>query len=286
VTRDNDTVALASDDFRRERRYLAPWVFFWPDGEEPTSYPPPSDLVTIRAWRGIMDLPTDVALKSTSYEGSVFVRLHQLQADWIHSWPAIGDAPFLDEPALLVGEEFDALVFNTLHGWYRQALGCLRNALEILTVAAALAIRRDKKLFTQWRSGQAEVKFGNARELLRDSAVGKQIEDDAAPHSVFGDASSAWLKSRYGRLCAYAHSEAGFNNADFWRSNGPILVRSALPVVEAEFRETLALSYLLVRISWPSYEPGQGQPALLNGPQGSWASYGGVLRQWLKTPAP
>jgi len=39
-------------------------------------------------------------------------------------------------------------------------------------------------------------------------------------------------------------------------------------------------------ISWPSYEPGQGQPSLLNGPQGSWASYDRVLRQWLETAAP
>lgn len=46
----------------------------------------------------------------------------------------------MDELALLAGEEFDALVFNALHGWYRQAIGCLRNGLETLIVGAALAV--------------------------------------------------------------------------------------------------------------------------------------------------
>lgn len=279
---DEDAIDLPSDDFRRIRRYLAPWVFFWPDGDEPKTYPPPSDLVSRNAWDGVNDLPTDVALRSSSYEGSVIERLHQLESDWVFSWPDLGDAPFMEEVALLAGEEFDAVVFNALYGWYRQALGCLRNALETLVIASALAVRNDKSKFDEWRAGTREVKFGNARELLRDSAAGKQIESDAASESVFGDADTAWVKDRYSRLCAYAHSQSGYNNADFWESNGPVFVPSALTLVEAEFRETLALSYLLLRLGWPNYEMGPGQPALLGGPHGNWAKYEGLLRKWLK----
>lgn len=71
------------------------------------------------------------------------------------------------------------------------------------------------------------------------------------------------------------------NNADFWESNGPVFVPSALTVVEVEFRETLALCYLLLRLSWPNYRPGQGQLTLLNGPQGAGAIFAGVLTKWL-----
>ncbi|MHB8394332.1 MAG: hypothetical protein ACYDC5_07495 [Candidatus Dormibacteria bacterium] len=278
---DDDAIDLPSDDFRRIRRYLAPWVFFWPDGDEPKTYLPPSDLVSRHAWDGVNDLPTDVALRSSSYAGSVIERLHQLDSDWVFSWPDLGDAPFMEEVALLAGEEFDALVFNALHGWYRQALGCLRNALETLVIASALCVRNDKSKFDEWRAGTREVHFGNARELLRDSAAGKQIESDAASESVFGDADTAWVKDRYSRLCAYAHSQSGYNNADFWESNGPVFVPSALTVVETEFRETLALSYLLLRLGWPNYKVGQGQPALLGSSQGNWAKYDGLLRKWL-----
>jgi len=279
---DENAIDLPPDDFRRVRRYLAPWAFAWPDDAERMTWPPPSDLVPRDAWDGVVDLPTDVALKSSSYEGSVVERLHQLHSDWIFSWPEVGDAPFVEEVALLAGEEFDALVFNALHGWYRQALGCLRNALETLIVASSLAVRNNRTLFDEWRAGTKELNFGNARELLRDSTVGKQVDADAMPESVFGDGRTAWIRDRYSRLCAYAHSKAGYNNADFWEgSNGPIFVPTALTVVEEEFRETLALSYLLMRIGWSNYKAGQGQPALLNGPEGDWAKYDGVLRRWL-----
>ena len=202
--RDEDAIDLPVDDFRRLRRYLAPWVFALPGGEEGKTYPPPWELIGSEDWDGIMDLPTDVALKSSSYEGDSIARLHKLHSDWISSWPGVGEAPFMEELTLLAGEEFDALVFNAPHGWYRQAIGCLRNALETLTIGAGLAVRGNEPGFEQWRAGTKEYKFGNVREWLRDSQLGKQIDADAAPGSVFGDDEASWTKSRYARLCAYA----------------------------------------------------------------------------------
>jgi len=122
--------------------------------------------------------------------------------------------------------------------------------------------------------------------MLRDSALGTQLDADAAPESVFGDSRTAWTRDRYARLCAYAHSQAGYNNADFWESNGPIYVPAALHVVEAEFRETLALCYLLLRLGWPNFKPGPGPSALLGGPQIGWMKFDGLLRKWLALPGP
>jgi len=93
-----------------------------------------------------------------------------LQSGWIFSWPEVGDAPFMEEVALLASEEFDALVFNALHGWYRQSLGCLRNAVEILMITTAFSIRNDATKFAEWRAGTRAVKLGHAREMIRDSA--------------------------------------------------------------------------------------------------------------------
>jgi hypothetical protein len=279
--RDEDAIELPEDDFRRARRYLAPWVFALPGGEEGKIYPPPWDLIDREHWNNVMDLPTDVALKSSSYEGSQISRLDQLHSDWIFSWPDVGDAPFMDEAVLLAGEEFDALVFSALHGWYRQAIGCLRNAFETLMIAAALAATNNKKSFEQWRAGAMEYGFGTARVLLKDSMLGKQVDVDANPESVFGDLGTSWTKDRYARLCSYTHSHAGYNNADFWESTGPVFRPAALAVVEAEFRETLALCYLLVRLAWPTYRSGPGQPALLDASQGAWMRFDGLLRKWL-----
>jgi len=217
-------------------------------------------------WDSIMDLPTDVALKTSSDSGSAMERLHGLTIDWTFSWPDVGSGGvYTEETCLLAGEELDALVINAVHGFYRQALGCLRNALEIMSVAAALAATANPALFGRWRQGQ-EIGLGQSRAWLRDSSDGQKIDGEVHPESIFGDDPSAWLKDTYARLGGYAHSQAGYNNADFWESNGPVYRPQALDVVEAELRETLALMYLMLRIAWQGYEVGQGQPKLLDGP--------------------
>jgi hypothetical protein len=286
IVKDEDGVDLQDGDFRRLRRYLAPHLFAWPgEDNEPETYPPPTDLVPEEQWDHLMILPTDVALKSSSYEGSIVSRLARLDSDWIFSWPEPGEAPFMDEVSLLASEEFNALVFNALHGYYRQAIGCLRNALETLITAAGLAVTGNHELFNRWRNGEQQIAFGQARAWLRDSTLGRQVESDAAPHSVFGDGDSSWTKSRYARLCAYAHSQAGYNNADFWESNGPVFVPSALIIVEQEFRETLALSYLLLRLAWQEYRPGPGTQGIMAGPKIGWQQYDDMLRKWLTPPS-
>lgn len=111
-----DRVDLAPGDFRRSRRYLAPHLFALV-GNDPD--PPPSDLIPKKTWIEVVDLPTDVALRTSSYDGSIIARLADLHSGWIFSWPKIDEAPYMAEPALLAGEEFDALVFNALHRYYR-----------------------------------------------------------------------------------------------------------------------------------------------------------------------
>ena len=272
----SDGVDLKSGDFRKARRYLHPKHYALT-----SRYSPPTDLIKERDWDGLMVLPTTVLLESTSYTGSLVSRLYRLHSKWLDSIPQEGTAPYMEEVALLACDEFDALVFNAAHGWYRQAIGCLRNALEMLTIAAALSVTNNKPLYVQWRQAGKEIGFGQGRAWLRDSTLGQQVEADAAPEAVFGDVATSWTKSRYRQLCAYAHSQSGYNNADFWESNGPVYSRTALEVVEREFRATLALCYLLLRLGCHTYTPGPAQAHLLAGPQVGWTQYDGLLRKWL-----
>jgi hypothetical protein len=276
----DDRIDLPADDFRRHRALLAPHLFADPGT---CSDLPPTELVSEETWAGIMDLPTDVALRTSSHQGQMLDALYALQEGWVFSWPRPGEAPFMEEAMLLAGEEFDALVFNATHGYYRQAIGCLRNALEVLTVASALAVTGKQELFERWREGQQEVAFGQARAWLRDSAAGGQIDAAANPASIFGNDDDAWLKRLYARLCGYAHSRAGYNNADFWESNGPVHVPRALEVVLEELRETLAVSYLLVRLGWPRFRASDAVRDLLSDPRPSWQQFTTVLRSWLPT---
>jgi len=58
---------LPLTDFRAVRRVLEPSDFaLVDDGPEP----PPSDLVSENAWHSIMDLPDDVAIRTTSLDFS------------------------------------------------------------------------------------------------------------------------------------------------------------------------------------------------------------------------
>lgn len=248
---DEDRIQLPADDFRRVRALFAPHLFADPGtGHEI----PPTDLVSQEAWRGVIDLPTDVLLRTTSHEGSAVDVLHGLGSMWTFLTPMEEhEAPYLFEAALLAGEEFDALAFIALHGYYRQALGCLRNALEVLTVGTGLAVTDNAALFARWRNGH-EVKFGNARDMLRDSKEGKRVDQLAAPAAIFNQrVPGSWLNRLRGRLCGYAHSRAGLNNMDFWESNGPVHVWGVLDRIIAETRETMVLGMVLLRLGWPGF---------------------------------
>lgn len=285
MTDEADLLPVPEDDFRRVRSYLAPHVFAtWrmDDPNEPDVWPPPRDLISKDDWDGFITGPTDVVLKTTSYDGAWASRIHRLASDWIDVCPmGPQSAEFMHGPALTAFEEFDALVFNAVHGWYRQALGCLRNVLETLTVAASLAVTNDTTKYQAWRNGD-EVPMRGARPALRDSSEGTRIDAAVAnPDAIFGNDQNHWIKRRYSTLCAYTHGAAGHTSGDFWQSNGPIYVPEAFPIVEAELRETLALSYMLLKIGWLGYTTTDGVRNLLAGPTTGWQQYLPVLRSEL-----
>lgn len=52
-------------------------------------------------------------------------------------------------------------------------------------------------------------------------------------------------------------------------------------LVEREFREGLALSYLLLRLGWQEYRLGPGPQGIMAGPKTGWEQYDDLLCKWL-----
>jgi hypothetical protein len=186
----------------------------------------------------------------------------------------------MHEPALLASEEFDALAFIAVHGFYRQALACLRNALETLLHAAFYAARKEEESFTRWREGEIRPRFlDSCLELERSPAT--------APIGALVFGPGGWARSLYDRLCAYAHSRGGYNNADFWESNGPVYRPKAFSLVLTEFWETLALSYLLLKLGWPALKISDDVVNLFGAAtepkEWGWAPYADSCLAWLQS---
>jgi hypothetical protein len=244
---------LPFDDYRRTRELLRPDDFAVSDHDTP---PDPGELVLNRVWRNIVHLSDDVALRTTTWQGSLTSRMHELLYQWLVLYPQDLDGLPYGQPAHYSAyEEFDAVSFIAVHGWYRQALGCLRNALELLTHAAAFASDGDAATFMRWERGQHEVRFGLSLRRLRNSSWGRSVDAAVAPLSIFGTHDQrGWVASFYRRLCGYAHSQAGSSNSDFWHSNGPVYVPRAYTLVYEEFREALGIGYLLMKCCWSEFK--------------------------------
>ena len=271
---DPDRVRLKRLDFRRTRAFFAPHVFAL-GGDVPD--PPPTSLVEVEVWRHAMDLPTDVALRTSSYGGATIGRMAALSSAWLFSLPDPGRST-VEEALLPAYEEFEALIFNAIHGCYRQAAGCLRNAFELMTHAAAFVATGNQQGLEDWRDGLIEPTVGNSRAEIFRSPLGVQIEALVAPASIFSSVSTAWSKRLYRRLCGYAHSRSGYQNADFWESNGPVWVPRALETIERELSETLLYSAVCLRLGDKTWTPPAEITVLTSAPPASIADIaGGVL---------
>jgi hypothetical protein len=245
-----DHVALGHNDFRRTRTFLAPHVFAT-GGDLPD--PPPTELIDRERWEHITHLADDVALRSSSYSGASTARMSELAYAWLRALPDNPNhAPFMHEVALGAFEEFEATTFIALHGFYRQALGSLRNAVELMTHAAALAVEQDHARFTDWRAASIELRFQQSRATLAGHATA--LERTVQPASVFADQPMAWARRLYKRLCGYAHSQAGQDNTAFWESNGPVYRPEAHRQTEQELREVVAYCCVCMKLGWHDFQ--------------------------------
>lgn len=257
-SRPEDREPLMVGVFRAERQYLADHVFAIVSGDGQQ----PNDVVPRDAWEGIMDLPTDVLLRTTDYLGRMVDDLHDQWGGWVHSMPGQpSDSYFMFEPALDASDEFQAAPFAAIHGWYRQATAGLRNALEAIACGAAFAVRNDAARYADWRAGAYEPKFGNAIELLAMDKSLAAVDGRLGDQGLFGRNPDGLVQDTYRKLCRYAHSRAGHTNYDIWQSNGPVFIGKAFTQFWMDYCDAVALCYVLLRIGWPNLAlPGVARP--------------------------
>jgi hypothetical protein len=245
---------LAYDDFRAKRFYMPADAFALVTGP----YEGTTDLIQKEQWQELMNLPTDVLLRTSDQHGSQLGQLNGLWSRWVGILPTEPKrAPFMFNVGWDAAEDFNFSVFSAMHGYYRQAMASLRSALEGLTLAASYAQRDNEAGLNAWLSGEQEPpKFGNARDAL-------------AP--ILGAEVVSVLRKLYKELSGYIHSGPGGSNAELWGgSNGPVFEPSSFQKVYRCFRDVMAMGYVLLAVGWPRFSIPEYILPLFETPDGEW----------------
>lgn len=247
--RAEDLRPLSDNDFRGRRFYLVDHVFF----QAPSSAVDGGDRISERIWDSIVDLPTDVLLRTTELLGTMVEDMANQYSNWVHGTPHEPDqASYIFDATIDASDEFHASPFMAAHGWYRQATSSLRNALECMAIGAEFTLHVNQQKFEAWRNGEYEPKFGNMIDQIASSDKVKFFESKLRSGTVFGPNGVA--KTLYKHLCCYAHARPGYTNVDIWNSNGPVFIGGAFTDFWANFGDTLALCAVLLKLSWDNYD--------------------------------
>jgi hypothetical protein len=245
---------LDANDFRAARYVLEPDDFALSDGPDR----PPTDLIDETAWRGIMDLPGDVAIRTTSYQGKRAAILHDLLGAWVEAMPEKPDivADGMSDAA----DNFQAATFNLVHGFYKEAIAALRSALETMTFAVSCQLSNNEEVWQRWRDGN-ELSFGRQCDRAQKLPPLDLLERRAREvngTSIFagqdGSGRNAWARNLYRRLSEYVHARG--TNTSLWKSNGPIYSAQGFALSYHFFLETFALTFILAKVALPTLSPG------------------------------
>jgi hypothetical protein len=249
VAKPENVRPISEGSYRERRAYLADHCFL----EVPGGDTAPSDLLGPEHWAHLMDLPTDVLLRTTDYLGTMVDDMQTQAYAWLCSMPTEPSAaPFVFGALIDAHDEFQAAPFIAAHGLYRQATAALRNALEVMAHAVRSAVRSDQRGFDCWRNGSADPpKFGNSVDLIGQDSTASAIEVTLGGGSIFGTRPDGVLRSLYANVCRYAHSQPGHTNADIWQSNGPVFIPRALTRFWLDFCDVLLACYVLFKIGYP-----------------------------------
>ncbi len=259
--------ALPLSDFRSLRHVLEPDDFALPGD---SSEPPPSDLIDERDWYGIMALPDDVAIRTTSHDGTSVAALCELIGTWIAMSP-------LSDSIIGYGmadnyDAFEASLFNILHGFHKEAIAALRNALETMVFATTCAVAKDRIAWRRWTEGDEEGEFSFKRQGDRLQKLPPVDEREKVVRDQFGvsllsdegrGGLQAWTRNLYHRQCKFAHARGDTSNAALWNSTGPIYSASAFDISRKMFLETYAVCVLLANIGHPTLRLGKATKHIL-----------------------
>jgi hypothetical protein len=241
---------LDSNDFRAARYVLDPHDFaLSDDGPEP----PPSDLIDEKTWHGIMMLPGDVAIRTTNQ--SRLAKLDKLESSWTEMFPEPG---IVASAMLDCFDGFQAATFNMVHGFYKEALSALRNAVETMTLATVCVLASDGPTWSSWENG-AEIRFkllcDRLKSLGRFRTLEERVRKTAGTNILAGDNGSgrnAWARSLYQRPSHFSHARGDASNAEIWESNGPIFSAHGFRTAFQTYLEVHAICVIFVKTTVPT----------------------------------
>jgi hypothetical protein len=250
---------VPKEDFRSTRWVLDPDDFALSSGKPD---PPPSDLVAKDVWSGIIDLPTDVSIRTSDHHGSLLAMDHRLWESCIDMLDQLKQKTPLFSAVLDAADEFQACTFNALHGFCRPAIGCLRSVLDLtLTgLCCELAPTRPEVQAYLADPQATEIPLGAACDLIAQLQNVKDLEahlEAATSDTLFQQKNQkpgeGWVRRLYGILSKYSHSRAGRTSGDMWQSNGPVFVSPAFRRTTLISIEVAAVMCLLIKIGRPSF---------------------------------
>lgn len=245
-------------DFRLYRKLLPPEAFAIAEGPDL----PPRDLIDQDVWNSIMNLPDDVSLRTSSDHGTELKFMHELWGSIIENVGNIEDVMW--HSLLDVADELMACIVNSLIGFYRVAASCLRSSLELTTNGAYYQRCRNLSEYKSWRKSKGDVKFGNACDKLNDLDNVRSLNDylySKMKGTVFEPKNSryesypgGWARRLYYELSNFVHSKTTYSSVDMWDgSTGPIYIRKSFGRISALYCDTLALIYVLIKLSRPEF---------------------------------
>ena len=254
---------LEATDFRARRMVLEPDDFALTDGKPE---PAPTDLVSPKVWHGIMDIADDVAIRTTSDQGSRIGFLYELWGAWLEAMPT---GCIVGYAMRECSDDFASSIVSILHGFYRQAVGTLRSALETMVFACLCQITSGQKIWRAWESGKEEINFRKIRHRLRQESGIIALEDRAKAatgRTMFADKNrpdpGGWATSLHSHLSNFIHASGDLSNGRIWESNGPVYSGRGMTISYHSYLETYALLLLLAKIAHPSLPMPRGADIL------------------------
>lgn len=220
---------LPNSDFRASRYMLEDDDFALSSG----SYEGATNLITETTWKSIVSLPDDVSVRTSDKYGPELDRMWEYCGMWgrvVLALQALCKDPMKSPTAVAASDaadEFQAAIYCALVGYYRVAFSCLRNVLEQMTIGARLALVPDTNFFRDWRNGSEKIGLGWAADTIRRNAEIRALEKHlhkSISDSLFDQAPKGFVRRLFAELSKYTHGSAGFTDADFRQSNGPIFV--------------------------------------------------------------
>lgn len=258
--------SLPADDFRARRDYLPDDAFVLVE-EGPDPEP---DRISLEAWRGMFALTDDVALRTTSFQGTIAEHCHDAWVAVVRSFPhdRSEESPMF-EALLDLADHLQAASFSALHGYYRQAFATLRAAEELMIVTTRFALFDGLQVLRSWRYDDAtveQIRPTTDLDRLAGHADIERLNQTVAPLTFAtgsGSRRAGWAWDVYQVLSKFAHVTPGYTDGELWRTNGPVWGPSTFVLYISMMRQVLAIAVLLARVGDPALELGDDLLGLL-----------------------